>query len=56
MDAMKNTLGVKGKPLFLGARLALTAQPHGPDLKILSSLTPAKILLERARKLLEKLS
>jgi len=56
MDAMKNTLGVKGKPLFLGGRLALTAQPHGPDLKILSSLTPTKILLERAKRLLQKLS
>jgi len=55
MDSLKNQVGVKGKPLFLGARLALTGHPHGPDLKILTSLTPVSVLHKRLEIILAKL-
>ncbi len=32
MDAVKNETKIKGKPLFMGLRAALTGQCHGPDL------------------------
>lgn len=52
MDYLKKELKIKGKPLFMGTRVVLTGQNHGPDLKILVSLTPKEILLERCKKAL----
>jgi glutamyl-tRNA synthetase len=50
-DAVKKDLGVKGKPLFMGLRAALTGKGHGPDLKFLIPLTPVAVLKKRAAKL-----
>jgi glutamyl-tRNA synthetase len=50
-DAVKKDLGVKGKPLFMGLRAALTGKGHGPDLKFLIPLTPVTVLKKRAAKL-----
>lgn len=47
MDALKNELKIKGKPLFMGSRAVLTGVTHGPDLKILMALTPISVLRER---------
>lgn len=32
MDAVKNETKIKGKPLFMGLRVSMTSQCHGPDL------------------------
>lgn len=47
----KKELGIKGKPLFMGLRAALTGKGHGPDLKFLIPLTPVSVLKKRAAKL-----
>ncbi|MFT6071071.1 MAG: glutamyl-tRNA synthetase [Bacteriovoracaceae bacterium] len=47
MNYLKKELGIKGKPLFMGARACLTGQAHGPDLKGIVALTPLEILLSR---------
>lgn len=47
MDGAKKELGIKGKPLFMGTRVLLTGRAHGPDLKVLLSLTPVSIILQR---------
>lgn len=47
MDAVKKDMGIKGKPLFMGVRAALTGHDHGPDLKFLIPLTPVSILKKR---------
>lgn len=52
MDYLKKELKIKGKPLFMGTRAVLTGQNHGPDLKVLVSLTPKEILLKRCKKAL----
>lgn len=44
---IKNTLKVKGKPLFMGMRVVLTGKDHGPDLKTLIYLTPLKTIKAR---------
>ena len=44
----KKELGIKGKPLFMGLRAALTGKGHGPDLKFLIPLTPVAVLRKRA--------
>lgn len=44
----KKELAIKGKPLFMGLRAALTGKGHGPDLKFLIPLTPAAVLKKRA--------
>ncbi len=46
-DSLKKDLGIKGKPLFMGSRFALTGKAHGPDLKILIPLTPVTIIKNR---------
>jgi len=38
IDALKASTGRKGKPLFLPLRLALTGQPHGPEMAALLPL------------------
>ena len=50
MDYLKKELKIKGKPLFMGTRVVLTGQNHGPDLKTLVSLTPKNVLIERCKK------
>jgi glutamyl-tRNA synthetase len=47
MDHCKNALNIKGKPLFMGFRVALTGVDHGPDLKQLVPLTSIKTLIKR---------
>ena len=50
MNYCKKELKIKGKPLFMGFRVLLTGQNHGPDLKVLISLTPVSILKKRLEK------
>ncbi|MCO4795461.1 MAG: glutamate--tRNA ligase [Bacteriovoracaceae bacterium] len=52
MNYLKKELKIKGKPLFMGTRVVLTGQNHGPDLKTLVSLTPVDVLLARCEKAL----
>ncbi|MBT3584412.1 MAG: glutamate--tRNA ligase [Halobacteriovoraceae bacterium] len=47
MNHIKKELGIKGKPLFMGMRVVLTGQCHGPDLKVLIPLTPLEVLGKR---------
>lgn len=47
MEHVKKEMGVKGKPLFMGVRAALTGHDHGPDLKFLIPLTPVSVLKKR---------
>ncbi len=51
MEHVKKELGVKGKPLFMGVRAALTGKDHGPDLKFLIPLTPVSVLKKRVAQL-----
>lgn len=51
MDHVKKELGVKGKPLFMGVRSALTGKDHGPELKFLIPLTPVGVLKKRVAQL-----
>lgn len=50
-EHVKKELGIKGKPLFMGLRAALTGKGHGPDLKFIIPLTPADVLRKRVAKL-----
>jgi len=47
MEQVKKELGVKGKPLFMGVRAALTGRDHGPELKFLIPLTPVNVIKKR---------
>ncbi|RMF86440.1 MAG: glutamate--tRNA ligase, partial [Nitrospirae bacterium] len=38
LEAVRRTTGLKGRPLFLPLRLALTGRDHGPDLATLLAL------------------
>lgn len=49
-DHIKKDLKVKGKPLFMGMRSALTAKAHGPELKFLLPLVPLEVLSQRLTK------
>jgi glutamyl-tRNA synthetase len=51
MESVKKDMGVKGKPLFMGVRAALTGHDHGPDLKFLIPLTPVSVLKNRIHQL-----
>jgi glutamyl/glutaminyl-tRNA synthetase len=51
MESVKKEMGVKGKPLFMGVRAALTGHDHGPDLKFLIPLTPVHVLKKRIQQL-----
>ncbi len=51
MDQVKKDLGIKGKPLFMGVRAALTGKDHGPDLKFLIPLTPVSAIRNRLTQL-----
>ena len=50
-DFVKKDLGIKGKPLFMGLRAALTGRGHGPDLKFLIPLTPVAVIKKRISQL-----
>ncbi len=45
--ALKSDLGLKGKPLFMGTRVSLTGQDHGPELGDLIPLIPLNFLKKR---------
>jgi glutamyl-tRNA synthetase len=47
MNHLKKEMKIKGKPLFMGLRVVLTGQQHGPDLKAAIPLTPLKTLIAR---------
>jgi len=47
MNHIKKEMKIKGKPLFMGLRVVLTGQQHGPDLKAAIPLTPLKTLRAR---------
>lgn len=47
VDALKTTTGRKGKALFLPLRLALTSQPHGPEMAALLPLIGRDAALAR---------
>lgn len=51
MDHVKKEMGIKGKPLFMGVRAALTGKDHGPDLKFLIPLTPVSVIKKRIAQL-----
>lgn len=51
MDYCKKEMKIKGKQLFMGFRVVLTGQNHGPDLKVLIPLTPLPILKKRIEKI-----
>ena len=46
-DAVKQATGRKGKALFMPLRLALTGQPHGPDMAALLPLIGRDEALKR---------
>ncbi len=46
-DALKGSTGRKGKALFMPLRLALTGQPHGPDMAALLPLIGREAALAR---------
>jgi glutamyl-tRNA synthetase len=47
VDTLKAATGRKGKPLFLPLRLALTGQPHGPEMAALLPLIGRDAALAR---------
>lgn len=47
MNEIKETLGIKGKDLFIGLRSLLTGAVHGPDLKKTMELTPLEVVIKR---------
>ena len=51
MDYVKKEMGIKGKPLFMGVRAALTGKDHGPELKFLIPLTPVNVIKKRLAQL-----
>lgn len=51
MEVIKKEMGIKGKPLFMGVRAALTGADHGADLKILIPLVKRETLLKRLTKI-----
>ena len=44
---IKSELGITGKPLFMGMRVALMGQEKGPELSLVVPLVPVKVLLAR---------
>jgi len=47
--AVKEKTGAKGKGLFMPLRLALTGQPHGPDMAALAPLIGREAIVERLK-------
>ena len=48
-NAVKAETGAKGKALFMPLRLALTGQPHGPDMAALAPLIGRDAIQRRLR-------
>ncbi len=46
-NTLKKDLGIKGKQLFMGVRVCLTGQDHGPELGDLVPLTPVDVMKKR---------
>ncbi len=46
---LKTELSLKGKPLFMGTRVSLTGQDHGPELGDLVPLIPLDIIKKRLK-------
>ncbi len=51
INHVKKEMKIKGKPLFMGVRSNLTGKDHGPDLKVLATLTPLKTIKSRIEKI-----
>ena len=47
MKTISENLGIKGKPLFMGLRIATTAELHGPSLPNMLALLPKATVLKR---------
>ena len=47
IKAVQKATGIKGKPLFMGLRVAITAQEHGPDLTQTLELLGKETVLNR---------
>ena len=47
--AVKAETGAKGKALFMPLRLALTGQPHGPDMAALAPLIGRETIVRRLK-------
>lgn len=47
MKDISVSLGIKGKPLFMGLRIATTAELHGPSLPNMLALLPKEIVISR---------
>jgi glutamyl-tRNA synthetase/nondiscriminating glutamyl-tRNA synthetase len=57
-QVIKNTsleLGVKGKPLFMGLRIATTAEMHGPSLPDMLALLSKNTIIDRLTHTIERL-
>lgn len=48
-------LSIKGKPLFMGLRIATTAEMHGPSLPDMLALLSKKTVLDRINKTIDRL-
>jgi glutamyl-tRNA synthetase len=48
-NAMKAETGAKGKALFMPLRLALTGQPHGPDMAAMAPLIGRETIVRRLK-------
>jgi nondiscriminating glutamyl-tRNA synthetase len=55
-NQVKETVGVKGKHLFMPIRVAIIGKPHGADLKMLVPLIERESLIKRAEKAVAKVS
>ncbi len=47
--ATQKESGIKGKPLFMGLRVAITAQEHGPDLMSTIEVLGKEVVMERLK-------
>jgi glutamyl-tRNA synthetase/nondiscriminating glutamyl-tRNA synthetase len=47
MKDISVSLGIKGKPLFMGLRIATTAELHGPSLPNMLALLPKETVISR---------
>lgn len=53
IKSISNSLGIKGKPLFMGLRIATTAELHGPSLPNMLALLPKSTVLNRLEETLK---
>jgi glutamyl-tRNA synthetase len=55
MKTISTELGIKGKPLFMGLRIATTAEMHGPSLPDMLSLLDKKTVMNRLDQVIQTL-